>query len=401
MTDAEPRLQPTSPSLLGPEVEADLRRLLRSLWRRRFMILALVVLGALAGIGGSLLTTRYLSEGVLLTPPSIGVQDFKKYQSAMLNETRLRGFLELKEQLDEPDGALLIRTLRTPLAFNQAVKPEFAFTEQDVRAFNVTIEEAPRMVGLRLALAQKEADRHSSIRLLEEYVRDTIIKFELEARLLESCLANRTRELELRNEDLQGDFRLSQLEEKAQILQGLIQRLPGAAQQDLRQLVSLDKGGERYLSPTSQLVGTEMEISELRLAAKARDRERAASALRRDYYCSAREALGKPVLGRQFIQDLLLIRKATFDKVDLADPVVEEAYNRIHVEWQNWSNTYLDFLRFIVEPRSGQIPVRNPGLIVSTALGAILGGIFGVLLALLMTWWRHNRVQILQPEADD
>ena len=101
--------------------------------------------------------------------------------------------------------------------------------------------------------------------------------------------------------------------------------------------------------------------------------------------------MSEDVLGRNFFTRLVELRRETFAKEDLTQAVVEETYNAIDVEWQNWTNTYLNSLRFIAEPKSGEIPVRRPGLVVSTVLGAILGGLLGVLLALSTTWWRHNR----------
>lgn len=236
--------------------------------------------------------------------------------------------------------------------------------------------------------------------LLAEYVRDTIIRVDMEGLTLDQCAKHRTREQELRNEQIANEFNIGQEEKRATTLRNIMARSPDAASIDTRQVVSLEKGTERFLSPAAQLVAAEIKIADMKLDEVRRERDRVASAFKRDYYCHAQQALQQPTTGRAFLEELKNIQAAVFQGQDKSIDIVEQTWNELDVERENWSNTYLQGMRFVASPEGSEVKERKPGLALGVVLGGMLGGMLGVMLAFIRAWWRSNRDEITaNPQA--
>jgi hypothetical protein len=388
---------PAGGNASGEGRDIDVRGLVHDIWQRRLLVVLCVVAGAVAGLGYSYSNTRYLSEGVLLTP-QISVEDYKRYVFALSNEAGLAQFLEQSGQSETPAAALLRDNVQMPARFAESISPEFSFTDRDARLFGVTTSEPGELVGIRLRLAQREKSKEPPVLLLAEYVRDVAIKVDLDAAILRTCLEYQRREQELRNDDLEADFRLEQVRSKAESLRALMRELPDTATLENRQVVSVAKGNERFLSPMAQLVGAEIEIADLGLAQRARERERIGAQIRRDYYCAARDALSKPIGGRAFLGLLEDILDKALEGRDATLNPVETAANALALQRESWVSKYLSQMRFVAAPEGSQVRIRQPGLAVGLCLGAAFGVALGLLLATLSAWWRENRAVIVAPD---
>jgi LPS O-antigen subunit length determinant protein (WzzB/FepE family) len=370
--------------------ELDLRRLAHSIWRRRFAVLLLAVLGASAGLGLSLFNSRYVSEGVFLVP-ELTLDQYKRYESALANEIRLVEFLEHGYDTAQPAAEMIRELIARPERVAEAVRPEFRFTERDAKFFGVRFEDKNALVGMRLKLSQKERSREAPLRLLAEYVRDTAIKVDVEAILLDACVLQQTRELELRNLQIEGEFLVRQQEDKAATLRSLIERTPGGGANDARQVVSLARGGERFLAPSAQLVAAEVQIADYRLEQATRERELVAASLKRDYYCAARDLLKRPGTGRGFLMGLEALQQKVLANSDMQRDIVEHTANAFNVERQRWTSLYIERMRLVASPEGSQVLVRRPGRALGTLLGGLIGLLLGVLAALLYEWLAVNR----------
>jgi LPS O-antigen subunit length determinant protein (WzzB/FepE family) len=213
----------------------------------------------------------------------------------------------------------------------------------------------------------------------------------MEAITLDQCNAFRTREQELRNKQIQNDFDIRQEDSRAEKLREIIARNPDASAIDNRQIVSLEKGTERFLSPAAQLVASEIKIADMKLAEASRERERTASALTRDYYCQAQQALTQPTTGKAFLNELKNIQAAVFQGQDKSIDIIEQTWNELDVQRENWASSYLSSMRFVASPEGTEVKERKPGLALGLVLGGLLGGMLGVFGALVRAWWRGDQ----------
>ncbi len=368
----------------------DLHQLLRTLWQRKNLILGSCVLGTAFGVSASLLSTRYIAEGLFMTP-GVSAANYKRFEAVFSNGPRLQQYLQNTKLAATPDGALLFALAEDQTALSSTLRPEFAFTDKDQKAFGVKtteLDEPGAMIGVRIHFKHKKPTNGMPVALLAEYVRDTVIRVNLENMMLARCADFQTREQQLRNAQLTNDFNIAQEERRAAILRDIIARTPEAALSDNRQIVSLEKGSERFLSPAAQLVATEIQIADMKLADIRRERERIASALKRGYYCQAQQTLQQPNTGRAFLSEIGNIQTAVFQSHDRSIDIVEQTWNELDVERTNWANTYLQAMRFAASPEGTELKERKPRLALGLVFGGLLGGMLGMLGALVSARWR-------------
>lgn len=400
---------PQPPAQTYADDEIDLRQLVGVLWRQKSMIAAIALGCAVLGAGASIMSTKYVSEGLFLVPKAISTNGenkngtvaqsitldvFKRYESAFSNGPRMAAFLKATGSDQNSATDKLLQLSHQPDALGKVIKPEFAFTDKDAKAFGVKATSSDALFGVRLQYESREPSGGAPVLLLAEYVRDTVIRIDLEAVTLEQCAKFRTREQELRNAQLANEFAITQEEKRATTLRDIIARTPDAAAIDNRQIVSLEKGSERFLSPAAQLVAAEIKIADMKLDEVRRERDRVASALKRDYYCQAQQALQGSVSGRTFLEELKSVQTSVFEGQNKSIDIIEQTWNELDVERENWTNTYLQSMRFVASPEGTETKQSKPGLALGVVLGGMLGGMFGVMLAFIRAWWRSNRDEI-------
>jgi hypothetical protein len=376
--------------------EVDLRQLARAVWRYRAVVLALGLLGGLAGLAVSYFSTQFVSSGLFLAP-DLTLAAYKRYEVALDNEAHLEDFLRLSGVQGTEAARSLRQLVRRPGAMADAVQPAFSLTGREARSYDITVadEAGGQLVGMRLTMRREQKQGPPPVLTLAEYVRSTAILVDLRETMIEQCLMLQRRDQELRNEQLEGQFELSQLEAKADNLRQMVDRTPGAAAIENRQVVSLENGAERFLSPTAQLVAAQVGISDLRLADIRRARERTAALLKKDFHCRARTVLRQPITGQALIEKLETLHHDVFLEQDATQEIVEKTANELDIQRQVWNDFYLQRMRFVASPEGAESRLRQPSLRVGGLIGGVLGGLVGLLCTLLLAWWHDNRDQVL------
>lgn len=378
--------------------EVDLRQLVRAIWRYRWVVVALGIVGGLVGLGVSQLSTRYVAEGLFLTP-SLTLDSYKRYESALGNEQRLLAFIRANGLAGTQTEQQLLMLANVPGALAKAVRPAFTLTASDAKAFGIdTAEASGKLLGITLRLERAELTAEAPILQLAEYVRHTMIEVDLADAILNQCLSFRGKEQELRSQQIQSDFSVLQLRQRAKHLRELIATIPGAAGVDNRQVISLEGGGERYLSPTAQLVAIELGIGDAELEAARRERDRQAVAIKKEYYCAGRDLQKQAPTGMAFLDQLAELHDKVLSKADSLQDVAEQAAIGLALERQAWASQYIERSRYVAAPDGGEQKRRNPGRAVGLALGGVIGGLFGLLFALGLAWWHDNRESVLSAD---
>jgi len=377
--------------------EIDVRQLLHTLWLQRKVIISIAFVSAAVGLGVAELSTKYVSEAVLQLPPIISAANYKRYESALLNGANLAKFLQQNPQAS-PDSLTLLGSLTlNTQALREVIRPEFSFTDKDQKAMGVKSAaiDTGAMLGLRLSINSANPTQGLSLLLLADYVRDSIVRLDMETAIYEGCLQSQTQAQALRVEQLKDEFKFSQEERRAKTLRGLVSRTPGI--QDTRQVVTVDKGSERFLSPAAQLNASEITMSELRLAQVNRERDRIASVLKQSYYCYAANTLQKIGGAAALIDALKVQQAAVFKDKTKDDDIIDQTANELEIQRENWGNNYLRGMRFVSLPEGSEVKSRKPGRGTGLLMGALLGGLLGVFFVFGRQWWQANKAEITAP----
>ena len=356
----------------APEAdEIDFRQLFHTLWLQRKVIFQFAIACALMGVLIAQLSTKYVSEGVLQTG-QINASNYKRYESVLLTGANLEKFLARNKQANKDTAELVDGLSLSTARLKDAIKPEFAFTDKDQKSLGVksSASDGGAMIGLRLSFEHSEPTLGAPVLLLGDYVRDTLLRVDLEGAVNSECLSNQTVAQSLRIAQIKDEFSTKQELARAKTLRGL-----NGKGGEVRQLVSLDKGGERFLSPQAQLNAVEITISELQLAQINRERDLKSSALRQAYFCEAVKVLQKPGNTDVVLEEMKAIQDVVFKDQDKTVPIIEQTGSELNLQRLGWENTYLRGMRFVSSPEGSEVKTRKPGRATGLLLGALLGGL--------------------------
>lgn len=278
------------------------------------------------------------------------------------------------------------------MRLKEAIKPEFAFTDKDQKSLGVksASNDAGAMIGIRILFESDSPTLGAPVVALGDYVRDTILRVDMEAMIFEKCLQNQTMDQSMRIEKIRDDFKITLEEKRAQTLRAL----RSTDKSDTRQVVSLDNGGARYLSPQAQLNAVEINISELKLTQANRDNEVKLSELRKAYYCGAKSVLEKPINTPEIIVEMQKTQDSVFKDLDKKDPIVLQAATEFELQRETWSVSYLKGMRFVSPPETSEIKTRKLGRATGLILGTLLGGFLGILFVFIRNWWKSHQSEI-------
>lgn len=394
-------MNPVTPAQEQSE-EIDFRQLFHTLWRQRRVIGQFALALALAGLLMAQFSTKYVSEAVLQLPqknpnegaqaPVISAANYKRYESVLLTGANLEKYLSRNKLASISTSELLEPLVNSPMRLRESIKPEFAFTDKDQKSLGVksSASDGGAMIGLRLSFEHSEPTAGAPVLLLGDYVRDTLLRVDMESAVNDQCLANQTLDQSLRIDQIKDEFKIKQEEARAKTLRSL----NGKGAGESRQVVSLEKGGERYLSPQAQLNAVEITISELQLAQIQRERELKASALKQAYYCEAVKILQKPVNTDGVLADMKALQAVVFKDQDLSVPIVDQTANEFELQRENWLNNAMRGMRFVSSPEGSEVKTRKPGRAMGLILGALLGGLLGMVFIFVRQWWRDNKAII-------
>src|SRR5688572_6803114 len=134
IADQEPAPRPPRPIFTGDEI--DLRQITRALWRYRIPILLTTLLGTLVGGAASLLSTKYVSQGLFLIP-DLTLLEYKQYEVLIDNEPRLLQFIEESGLKGTHTARVLERLVDKRELLAEAVRPVFTVTSKDLRLFDI------------------------------------------------------------------------------------------------------------------------------------------------------------------------------------------------------------------------------------------------------------------------
>jgi hypothetical protein len=366
----------------------------------RWIVLGVVV-GALAGVAAGFVLVRYQSEGVFAlgavtareTGPNpqpyprtfqfargMSLQDFKT-EYPRLDGDRFRAFLAARKVAVDAPLARIARLLANADTRAEILLPLYGSTRADLRELGETTKPTENLaLAMRIAGAARDADEARRITtLLGDFVRESVFTSQAQSLIARRSEQYAAQRLTYENDLISTRFTIGTVNDKIHRLRELRAEFPDAATSG-RQVVSIAEGGARYLSPSTQIVGMEATVADLRSQMAVTDRQRAKSELLANYFRAARPLVADDVDSAVALERLDKLLATSFTPTG-QDDAAREARNEAELDVFALATLRSEGLRFVAGPVPG---LRDDMRVVRyTAVAALAGGLLVMLLVLL------------------
>jgi len=359
----------------------DVGQVLITRWK--LMVVIVLVCAAIA-LAWSWRSASYRGEGVLQTP-TVPLADYKRYSIPLLDGPAFIAFLEVRKEFTPDEIAMVRSKVATGDGVSPWVRPAFGFVKGDVKDLPDSAKLENQFVGAEIQVEARNAELARKLAFATgDYVSDALIRGRIQDFVGLNLNETRMALGKLENEALQNTFLLAQQQQRLIELRDINRRYPEAGRENPRQVVSLEKGGARYFSPVTQLVGVESYIAEINetLRKLARDREKLQSDIA--FLERARSEIDRVSLGRQKLISLEGALSENFRNADKASDAVHESFNTAKFNVNQIRYLLNDGLRFVSPPVVREPSYRQIAAI--TASGLVAGVLLAALIALVLAW---------------
>jgi hypothetical protein len=310
--------------------------------------------------------------------PHIGfpVPNFKTLSTVLFNPNRLIAYTHAEEGLSREIIETVTERFKTGEEIAKSIKPIYAYAKEDTRDFVQTPSgESNLVLGIKLSFEGQSPQIASQVvQLLGNYVRDCTMQIFLYNYISDEFNAHFTDVRNFENDLIKAQFEVNQNIIKLEDVKGVVKNYPESKKIDNRQVVSVQDGGDRFLSPMSQLVGLESRIADLRrkIAGLERSKERSQSFSHYYRNCKNEIQVSKP-LGTDILFTLRSLHKEIKNSRAPNDPS-SEVYNRVDIDLQLFQIVFNEYCRFVSGPiiPDGHIKPRKSVIISLTFLLSII-----------------------------
>jgi LPS O-antigen subunit length determinant protein (WzzB/FepE family) len=407
--------------------EIDFGSIISILWKRRKLIFFGTLGATLLSIGISIFLPRvYRSEGfyqlgnptnklsenvrsttkktasmttITKMTASIGVPVplYKSGSSQFFNPNRFQFVAGQDKSFTKEELKKIATDFRKAEDINKWIKPVYAFAKEDAREFSqLPKEESNSVIGLNLSYEADSPENASAyVSYFGKYIRDCLLYSALYNYVMDGFNNSISEMNKIENYITDMKFQLLQNTNKMKDIRAILTNYPESAKIENRQLVSVQEGGDRFLSPVTQLVGIESTLADLRqdLAELERDREKLS--IRAEFFSRCHSELLK--IGEHG-ESLFLMIKSKKDEVfqskDLGKDEVKEVFNNLNIDLQTFDLNFFSNSRFIsgpTIPTEHIKPRKSLIAIVSCFASFFLLTIF----AFASHWWQSNKKAIM------
>jgi LPS O-antigen subunit length determinant protein (WzzB/FepE family) len=388
--------------------EIDLSSVFAVLWKRRKLILFGTLGVTLLSIGISLLLPRvYRSEGFYqlgnpaLTPKTaaigVPVPLYKSSSTQFFNPNRFQLMARQDKSFKKEDLEEIAEDFRTAQDINKWIKPVYAFAKEDAREFSyLPKDESNSVIGLNLAYEADSPETASAyVTFFGNYIRDCLLYAAVYNYVMGGYNSTVSAISKNENEIIDLQFKLLQNTTKMRDIQAILANYPESAKIENRQLVSIQEGGSRFLSPVTQLVGIESALADFRRDLAASERDKKKLTVRAEYFSRCLNELAK--IGERG-ESLFLLLKSIKDEVfkneDLSKDEVKEVFNNLSIDMQEFELAFYTNCRFISGPTIPDMHVR-PKKSVIVIVTFFTSFFLLVIFSFASHWWQNNKKAIM------
>jgi hypothetical protein len=383
--------------------EVDLSSIASILWNRRKLIIFGTLGATLLSIVISLLLPRvYRSEGFYQLSSTktavigVPVPLYKSDSSQFFDPNRFQTMARQDKSFSKEDLKEIAEDFRTAQDINKWIKPVYAFAKEDAREFShLPKDESNSVIGLNLAY---EADSPKTasvfVTFFGNYIRDCLMYVSLYNYVMDGY-NNTISEMKKNENDITSvQFQLLQNTNKMKDIQAILIKYPESAKIESRQLVSIQEGGSRFLSPVTQLVGIESALADQRRAMAELERNKEKIATRAEYFSLCHSELTKMAeRGESLFLLLKSIKAELFKNKDLSKDTVKEVFNNLSIDMQTFELAFFTNCRFISGPTIPDMHVR-PKKSVIVIVTFFTSFFLLVIFSFASHWWQSNKKTI-------
>ena len=373
-----------------------------TIWQKRWLISIFTLFLMIISLSGAAFMARYKSQGFFqfggaipmsLSAASTGIAlvDYKRYLASYDTQEHFINFVKEKNLAQQPAAQELDKFFLARTGIAPFVQPVYVFTKLDAKE----LIDQPRdgmnnVIGLHINYESKDpVTARQVVALLGRYVMDSIIysiySDELRARQDETRIAIS----QLDNILINNKLKLQEYSQKAEDLKQIMLRNPGLRNDNSRQVITVSEETARYLPLLTQLVTTEVQTSEMKLAILKGQREKKQKILLLEYYKLAQAELEHTQSGETILRALQKIKETVFKNEDLQDDAIKEIYNNITTDNQTALNLYLNRSRFIAGPT---LPVHSTARLSLVFVISLMAGLLiSIFFVFGQKWIIENR----------
>lgn len=376
----------------------DFSQLARVLYRhRRLIVGGTVAVAFVAVMVAYLLPRTYRSTGFFQLY-NVSSPDYKAYATLFTNPEQFKSFVRANHLLTRADDESLLASFRTAADLDRCFKPVYAYTRDDLRELaQVGKQETNDVLGVQVTAEADNPDQARRLAMaLGMFVRDCILFGRVDDYITNGLNRAETESRHLANQVIANRFELKQLETKLGEIRALLKKYPDSRQIVNRELLTVDNGGYRYLSPVTQVVGIESHMADVRQELATNERSQALAALRLDFFHQARQVLDAQHFGSPLYQQSRALLVKLFTGKDPAPDTVQQVHNALTIDYDNFA-ALSSRMRFASGPTLPERPI-SPRKALVVIISVVLALLVFVILAFVREWWGTHRRDVLAPE---
>ncbi len=381
---------PSLPTLHAPDPDGthvSIGEIIATILQAKRIVAMTTIIGVAIALGIGWHVSSFKSDGYFQFAQTF--PEFKRLQVAVAAPNR---WSEFSRTLDAAEAALfaeMTHALTDSKGSQNLIAPIYPVTKADLKNIPdpASTDTTPPISGLKFSVSARDPQTaQRGVQVLGDFVRDTAILVRHQDSIHTHHIEYLTSQRKYENKIIDAKYKLQQVQAKRNDMQKILHNYPEAAKEGHRQLVSIAEGGQRYLSPITQLVALEAEIADLNQSLLDITRKQRISSIYLRYYEDLLALLNKTTSGEGFMKDLPGVKDAL--KLDLSDEVEKSVYNSIAIDNLRAQALYFEKMRFIAEPT---LPSqRSPSVSMMALLGLMLGILLGCSYALIRHFSHHR-----------
>jgi hypothetical protein len=393
------------------EGELDIASIISVIWKhRKFIIFGTLFVTFIIGALSYSLPKIYLSKGYFqlgaarvsvpgsstpqLPTAGIGVPlvTFKNSSTQFYNFRRLKLYHQQAEKLNEDVWKDFFDDFKNPEKIKKNIKPVYAYSKEDEQLIGkIPSDEKNSVIGIDLSYeAVTPQQAHDLVGFLGDYIKDCLLYSSLYEYVQNGFATTLTDLANTENNIIENRFQLEQNNNKVADIRQLLKKYPGSARIEDRQVVSIQDGGYHYLSPTTQLVGIESNIADIRRSLASNERDREKLTINKEFFFLCKTSMEKSdQIGYTLFNTIESIKDDLFKSKDMKQDIVSGVYNRIDADLLTISNKYENFI-FSSGP---SIPDRHfkPNRRKIVVITFFISLNIFTFLTFVLEWWIENR----------
>ena len=310
----------TTEAKKGPMLEEiDLGAVFTILWnRRRMIVLGTLALTILAAGFSFLIPIKYHSKGLYkLGVAGVSIQLYRRSSLNFANPDDFLKYAYSNLIFSKEERLQISRAFKDRANAKNWIVPFYTFSKEDTRNLPLLAKEQSNpIIGLNLTFITGSPELTTKmVSMSGRYIRDCLMYITLFEYISSNAIASRTDLQKNDNDLIESRFGLEQQEQKLAEMRAIMRRYPDAGRNDNWQLMTTAAGGERFLSPVTQLIGIETTMIDLRREVVRLERNRQKLLLRIQFFDQCKTALDKPIeYGEPLFQFLKTTLAESFDR---------------------------------------------------------------------------------------